>query len=257
MGNKWTPTEMGLHLAASLTGTANEILATIDVTGEGGYERLEEELKARYFCTPRTCQRQLASRRWEKGESLRTLGDDILRLTCRSHPELPPRVREEIASSFFLSSLNEENTRRFVLLSKPQNFHAHVTAAIEAQPLEGAKGLPRPVLAAQVDERHPTREQRREEPPRERFENRNRRTGTGTGQGRTGNNEERPPPKCWVCRGAHFQRFCPEVSKLKQSFANDRRETETNIPSNPAPAAAIETAREVPVQARETETEEN
>ena len=91
-GNGWNEAEMGLHLAASLTGTANEVLATVDVTGPGGYSRLQEELKARYFCTPRTCQRQLASRRWEKGESLRALGDDILRLTCRAHGDLPHSV---------------------------------------------------------------------------------------------------------------------------------------------------------------------
>ena len=53
-GNRWSEQDMRLHLAAALTGTANEVLATVDVTREGDYERLTEELKVRYFCTPRT-----------------------------------------------------------------------------------------------------------------------------------------------------------------------------------------------------------
>ena len=231
LGNGWNVMEMGLHLAASLTGSASELLATVDVTSPGGYDRLIEELKARYFCTARSCQRQLTSRRWEKGENLRSLGDDILRLTCRAHPELPRTLREELASSYFLSSLNDENTRHFVILSHPSDYHGHVTAAIEAQPLEAAKGLPRPVLSVQADTRV-------DEPRRGRYENRERngnnkrREGTNTGTG-----EERPPPICWICRGGHFQRFCPEVAKLKESFSQNRRGTVTPAPS---PAAAIE-----------------
>ena len=85
-----------------------------------------------------------------------------------------------------------------------------MTAAIEAQPIETQKGISRPVMAAPVAERP-------EEQPRDRPENRNRR-------GNTKGDEDRPPLKCWVCKGSHVQRFCPEVSKLRQTFAAGRRE---------------------------------
>ena len=207
MGNSWTEAEKGLHLAAALTGTANEVLASLDVTTEGGYQRLVEELKTRYYSTPRACQRQLVSRRWEKNESIRTLGDDILRLTCRAHPDLPKEVREEIAESYFLASLTDESTRRFVLLSRPQTYQGHVTAAIEAQPVEVPKSLPRPVLAVQTLK-----------PPEEGGGRTNYRD-----KPRTGGERPRGTLKCWLCAGPHVQRFCPEYLRLKENLSPTKR----------------------------------
>ena len=173
---------MGLHLATSLRGTTSEVLANIDVTAPGGYQRLTEELRARYQSTPRSCQHLLTLRKLEKGETLLQLGDDILRLTRRAFPDLPYHSQEQMAGSNFLTALHDEDTRRFIILSRPRTFSEYVTAAIEAQPLHEAKINPsHAVLAVEgVNRRRDVRDLR-----------------------------------CWLCKGPHMQQVCPEYMALR------------------------------------------
>ena len=192
-GNQWTEQEKGLHLATSLRGATSEVLAHVDATAPDGFQKLEAELRARYQSTPRACQHQLTSRRLEKGETLQQLGDDVLRLTRRAFPDLPFSAQQQMAGSNFLTALHDEETRRFVILSRPQTYQEYISAAIEAQPLNKVKiTTTHAVLAV------------------------------------NGGQNRRPEREllCWLCRGPHLQRNCPEYVALRKRLSGEQPQAE-------------------------------
>ena len=194
-GNRWSDEEMGWQLATCLKGATSEILAQVDLGGPGVFARIADALGSRYISNPRTCQQQLACRRQLAGETLQKLGDEILLLARRAHPGLSRVVVESIASSYFIAALKSDDIRRFVVLTRPANYQEFVAAAIEAQPLQATYQEPRarPLMAMDKTDTGSTGRE------------------TGRGRDRFGREIE-----CWLCRGPHLRRQCPEYIKLRE-----------------------------------------
>ena len=202
-GNRWTDEEMGWQLATCLKGATSEILAQVDLGGPGVFARIADALGSRYISNPRTCQQQLACRKQLAGETLQKLGDEILLLARRAHPGLSRVVVESIASSYFIAALKSDDIRRFVVLTRPANYQEFVAAAIEAQPLQATyhEAKARPLMAM--------------DKPWSRDAGT---TGRATGRGEAGRGKDRfgREIECWLCRGPHLRRQCPEYIKLRE-----------------------------------------
>ena len=109
----------------------------MDVQQVGGFEQLTNALKLRYQHTPRVCQQQFTSKRQTAGETPQQLADTLQRMARRSYPAALQELLDPIVGSQFLVALNNDEIRRFVLLSRPTTLYEHVSAAMEAQVLAG------------------------------------------------------------------------------------------------------------------------
>ena len=186
-------TRKGAPSGYRLRGATSEVLAHVDATAPDGFQKLEGELRARYQSTPRACQHQLTSRRLEKGETLQQLGDDVLRLTRRAFPDIPFAAQQQMAGSNFLTALHDEDTRRFVILSRPQTYHDYISAAIESKPPNKVTTMTTHAFLA-----------------------------VNGGQNRRTEREL----LCWLCRGPDLQRTCPEYVALRKRLSGEQPQAE-------------------------------
>ena len=112
-------------------------------------------------------------------------------------------VVESIASSYFIAALKSDDIRRFVVLTRPANYQEFVAAAIEAQPLQATyqEGRARPLMAMDKTESGSAGRE------------------NGRGRDRFGREIE-----CWLCRGPHLRRQCPEYIQLKERLNQAKEE---------------------------------
>ena len=137
LGNRWSLQEKGWQLATCLKGTPSEILAQVDVQGPNGFEELQRALQLRYQSTSRVCQQQFATKKQVAGETPQQLADTLQRLARRSYPAAPRELLDTIVAGRFVVALDDDEVRRFVILSRPTTLYEHVSAALEAQALTG------------------------------------------------------------------------------------------------------------------------
>ena len=105
--NNWTYNDKISQLKAALTGSAAEIL--LESERNMSYRELRNELKECYGTDgcENQYESQLKTRRRQKGETLRSLYQDINRLVLQAYPGQSGRIRDKLAVDAFITSLND------------------------------------------------------------------------------------------------------------------------------------------------------
>ena len=202
-GNGWGEQEKGWQLATSLRGTPSEILSHVDVQQVGGFQTLENALKLRYQMTSGVCRQQFAAKRQAVGESPQELADVLHKLATRSYPTAPPAVLDTVVSGQYIVALADDEVRRFVMLSHPQTLPEHVAAAMEAQVLVRFNTSSQVAAVGSGGGVY-----------------QDRRRGYDERSTNNNNNDKKKwTVRCWLCRGPHFQRNCPELDRVQAEVA--------------------------------------
>src|SRR6267154_2596096 len=107
--NEWNNHEQLSQLKAALRGAAAQVLLSDD--GPLTLEQLYQDLKENFGTKGLEAQfeGQLRTRRRQKGESLRTVYQDIHRLILQAYPDSKGKLRDKLALEAFIDSLNDSD----------------------------------------------------------------------------------------------------------------------------------------------------
>ena len=111
--NRWSDTEKGLYLAASLSGPAQRILNRVDVYAHGGYDQLLLALQDRYAPNHQEelYRATLKNRRQGKEETLRTLAEEVEIAVEKAYPYADRATVEQLTTEHFLTAVWDRRVR--------------------------------------------------------------------------------------------------------------------------------------------------
>lgn len=128
--NDWTPQEMGIQLAMSLTDEAREVLASINRRYQHNYDVLADALTRRFSPEGRESQfsLELMNRVRQSDENVTAYGHAIRRLASKAYPN--QSVDEKILVDLFIKGLQAKEMKRHVYLTKPISLAQAITSAV-------------------------------------------------------------------------------------------------------------------------------
>ena len=131
--NGWDEVTKALELATSLRGNAQSILTDLDPDRRSEYASLVSALSARFEPDDQAdvYLAQIGTRTRKKSESLPALGQEMKRLARHALPSAPNNVREWLALTYFVESLDNEFMEYSVKQAKPKSVDEAVKAATE------------------------------------------------------------------------------------------------------------------------------
>ncbi|XP_078495323.1 uncharacterized protein LOC144750143 isoform X1 [Ciona intestinalis] len=129
----WSISEMGLRLAASLTGDALLVQDHLTKEQRFSYRALCNALE-QTFSRQQSCQKSrtmLHTARLEEGEKLVDLGSRLRQLVKQGYPQLPNQTREELLVDAFIRCIPDEITRVAVGSKRASTLREALDAAME------------------------------------------------------------------------------------------------------------------------------
>lgn len=138
--NKWSVSDMGMHLAVSLRGQAQGVLGNLPEGDKCNYRLLCKALEERFSPTNQTelYRAQLRERRQKASDSLPELGQDIRRLTNLAYPTAPVEVKETLSKEQFIDALRDRDMRLRVRQARPIDLNDAVRHAVELDAFQAA-----------------------------------------------------------------------------------------------------------------------
>lgn len=133
--NGWNTSTMAIYLAASLSGSAQAVLADLDANSRRNYQALREALSLRFGNGGKmeVFRSQLKSRTRGKDESLPELAQAIQRLVRQAYPEAPLSVREVLEKDYFVNAIADTDIRWKILQTRPGTIQEALAIATEVE----------------------------------------------------------------------------------------------------------------------------
>ena len=140
VNNEWGDAEKAAHLAASLKGTALELLGYLSPETRGDYAALVVALEQRFGTAnqDQLFRAQLRSRVRGAGESLAMLAQDVERLAHCAYPRAPEGFRATIICDQFIDALQDVDMQIAVRQGRPANIQQALASALEYESIKRA-----------------------------------------------------------------------------------------------------------------------
>ncbi|XP_045540069.1 uncharacterized protein LOC123722408 [Papilio machaon] len=149
--NSWTDSEKALALTLALRGEATNILQTVSIKEQDDYNVLVKHLELRFGQShlEHVYHSQLKNRVQKQNETLQEFEADVVRLARLAYPATPENVMERLAIQAFLDGLRDQETRRALILARPEKL---VDALARALEFEAAKDTCRGLVRVRMME---------------------------------------------------------------------------------------------------------
>ena len=133
--NGWNEREKACFLAASLEGSAAQIISDIPAFQRQDYQLLVRCLADRFSAYQQKdlCMLQLRNRTKKSGESYSQLAEDIRRLTSRAYPSADFSTLESIACQHFIDAVPDPDIRRDLRKTKLRNLRDVLQEALHLE----------------------------------------------------------------------------------------------------------------------------
>lgn len=137
--NDWSENEKGTYLAASLRGTAQQILG--DPSQSLQFEDLKRALFRRFDSVGQSelCRAQLKAITKQPQESYPELAHKITRLIARAYPDAPHHLRDTLAKDHFIDAVVDPDMRYRIQVAKPRSLDDAVMEAVQLDALHEAE----------------------------------------------------------------------------------------------------------------------
>jgi len=145
--NKWTDSERASSLLCALDGSARTILAEIDDPESVSYDEIKQTLLRRFGPTKHTeiHEQALQDLRLVKGQPIRELSTEVLRLTKLAYPDFEPAARARLAVSALLHAIPEKDTVFYIRDRSPSTVEEVCSLFERFKTLTGTAASPRSV----------------------------------------------------------------------------------------------------------------
>ena len=145
---QWDEHMIALELAASLRGSANEVLSDLETHERCHYPTLVNALYARFEPQNQSqLYKALLKGRIRRGnEPLPELAHDLKRLVRRAYPDLTNSMRDIIAKDAFLDSLNNKELELAVFQSQPVSLQGAPQVAVQFEAFQTSRHRREPPL---------------------------------------------------------------------------------------------------------------
>ena len=133
--NGWDEDQMAVYLAASLTGKAASVLATIPAQQRGEFRVLVQALGMRFGCVHQSelSRVQFRNRRRRPDESLPELAGDLERLVMQAYPDAGTAIHESLALDQFIDAISDEDMRLRLRQHRCATLHEALQLALELE----------------------------------------------------------------------------------------------------------------------------
>ena len=150
--NRWGDSQKSMSLVASLSGPAQRLLHWVDIYSPNGYQQLLAVLQERY--APRHQEElhraTLKTQRQRKGETLRSLADDIEIGIEKAYPQADRTTMEQLSKEYFVGAIYDPRLRQWEHIQGPMTLRDAVALALQAQAYFQGEDLRTPHRARMV-----------------------------------------------------------------------------------------------------------
>ncbi|UYV84144.1 K02A2.6-like, partial [Cordylochernes scorpioides] len=155
LGNRWNSSEKAINLAASLRGSATEVLQSLPLEQSLDYERLIHALTLRFgddILQPYHVVK-LKNRRQKRDETLQELAADVERLARLAFPDCPRHVQDLLAHQNFVDAIEDPECQQSVRMSEAKTLQEALIHALKFEAARDAtRGYQKVVRVVKTDE---------------------------------------------------------------------------------------------------------
>ncbi|UYV72285.1 K02A2.6-like, partial [Cordylochernes scorpioides] len=155
LGNRWNSSEKAINLAASLRGSATEVLQSLPLEQSLDYERLIHALTLRFgddILQPYHVVK-LKNRRQKRDETLQELAADVERLARLAFPDCPRHVQDLLAHQNFVDAIEDPECQQSVRMSEAKTLQEALIHALKFETARDAtRGYQKVVRVVKTDE---------------------------------------------------------------------------------------------------------
>ncbi|UYV72258.1 hypothetical protein LAZ67_9002369 [Cordylochernes scorpioides] len=155
LGNRWNSSEKAINLAASLRGSATEVLQSLPLEQSLDYECLVHALTLRFeddnFQPYHVV--KLKNRRQERDETLRELAADVERLARLAFTDCPRHAQDLLAHQNFVDAIEDPEGQQSVRMSEAKTLQEALIHALKFEAARDAtRGYQKVVRLMKADE---------------------------------------------------------------------------------------------------------
>lgn len=139
--NSWTLEEMGMYLAASLDGAAQEVLTNLEWNEKADYFKLVQCLEQRFDPEHQEemFRAELKSRVRKPKETIPELVQDIRKLARRAYPNAASALLETLTKDHFMDAIVDPDMRWKIFQSRPGTLDEAARTALEFEVFQKAE----------------------------------------------------------------------------------------------------------------------
>ncbi|UYV73793.1 K02A2.6-like [Cordylochernes scorpioides] len=155
LGNRWNSSEKAINLAASLRGSATEVLQSLPLEQSLDYECLVRALTLRFgddILQPYHVVK-LKNRRQKRDETLQELAADVERLARLAFPDCPRHVQDLLAHQNFVDAIEDPECQQSVRMSEAKTLQEALIHSLKFEAARDAtRGYQKVVRVMKTDE---------------------------------------------------------------------------------------------------------
>ncbi|UYV84725.1 K02A2.6-like [Cordylochernes scorpioides] len=155
LGNRWNSSEKAINLAASLRGSATEVLQSRPLEQSLDYECLVHALTLRFgddILQPYHVVK-LKNRRQKRDETLQELAADVERLARLAFPDCPRHVQDLLAHQNFVDAIEDPECQQSVRMSEAKTLQEALIHSLKFEAARDAtRGYQKVVRVMKTDE---------------------------------------------------------------------------------------------------------